>query len=79
MWRRLAPHDALRPWQNRAMVGRVSFKMGDSRWYRPLSGGAWHWWLAACVWAWWLLCKAGLGCHDDVKSDVMCKAWAGGC
>uniref|UniRef100_A0A7N2MX24 Reverse transcriptase zinc-binding domain-containing protein n=1 Tax=Quercus lobata TaxID=97700 RepID=A0A7N2MX24_QUELO len=54
-WRRLAPYDALRPWQNRAMVGIVSFKMGDSRWYRPLSAGAWHCWLSG----WLLVCGLG--------------------
>ena len=25
MWRHLAPHDALRPWQRRDMVGRDGF------------------------------------------------------
>ena len=33
-------------------MGRVSFKMGDGRLYRPLSGGAWHWWLSG----WLLVC-----------------------
>ena len=50
-----------------------------------LCGGAWHWWLVgscwliAYAWAWWLVYKAGLGCHDDVQSNVVCKAWASGC
>ena len=29
MWRHLAPHDAPRPWQMRAMVGRDSFDDGQ--------------------------------------------------
>ena len=28
----------------------------------------------ACVQGW-----AGLGCHDDVQSYVVCKAWVSGC
>ena len=24
------------------------------------------------------MCKVRLGCHDDVQSDVVCKAWVGG-
>ena len=35
MWRHLAPHDAPRPWQSRAMVGRVGFKMGGSNGVNP--------------------------------------------
>lgn len=31
------------------------------------------------MWTGWLMCKAGLGCHNNVQLDVMCKAWAGGC
>lgn len=30
MWRHLARHDAPRPWQSRAIVGRVGFKMGGN-------------------------------------------------
>ena len=36
-------------------------------------------WLIACVWSWWLMCKAGLGCHDDVQSNAVCKDWATRC
>ena len=32
MWKRLAPYDAPRPWQSKAMVGTVGFMMGSSKW-----------------------------------------------
>ena len=25
------------------------------------------------------MCKAGLGCHDDVQSNAVCKDWATRC
>ena len=68
MWRHLTPHDAPRPWQRRAMVGRVGFNDGQQQVVLTLFGGAWHGWLE---------CKAGLGCYDD---QMLCaRHWASGC
>ena len=55
MWRHLTPHDAPRPWQRGAMVGRVGFHKGWQQVVSTLCGGAWHWWLS-----YWLL-VSGLG------------------
>lgn len=45
MWRHLAPHDALRPWHRRAMVGKVGFHDGQQQVVSTLCSGAWRWWL----------------------------------
>ena len=55
MWRHLAPHDALRPWQRRAMVGIDGFDDGQQQVVLTLYGGAWHWWLSC----WFLMCGLG--------------------
>ena len=40
MWGHLAPHDAPRPWQRKAMVGRVSFDDGQQQVVLTLLDGA---------------------------------------
>ena len=55
MWRHLAPHDALRPWQRRAMVGIDGFDDGQRQVVLTLYSGAWHWWLSC----WFLMCGLG--------------------
>ena len=39
MWRHLAPHDASRTWQRRAMVGRDGFEVGQQQVVLTLHGG----------------------------------------
>ena len=43
MWKRLAPYDAPRPWQSKAMVGTVGFMM------EAISGVDPIWWCIALV------------------------------
>ena len=46
MWRHLAPHDAPRPWQRMAMVGKDGFDdVEQQQVVLTLCDGAWHWWL----------------------------------
>ena len=52
MWRHLTPHDAPRPWQRRAIVGRNGYDGGQQQVMLTLCGGAWHWWLSC----WFLVC-----------------------
>ena len=81
MWRHLIPHDAPRPWQSKVMAGRVSLKMGGSRWCQPLSdvhgiGGL----MADCLCMDLIACvKVGLGCMRMCKQMLCAKAWASGC
>ena len=42
MWRHLAPHDALRPWQRRVIVGRDGFDDGQQQVVLTLYGDASH-------------------------------------
>ena len=46
IWRHLAPHYALRPWQRRAMVGRDGGDDGQQQVVLTLCGGALNWWLS---------------------------------
>ena len=39
-------HDALRPWQRKAMVGKDGYDNGQQQVVLTLCGGAWHWWLS---------------------------------
>ena len=45
-------HDALRPWQRKAMVGKDGYDNGQQQVVLTLCGGAWHWWLSC----WFLMC-----------------------
>ena len=48
MWRHLAPHDAPRPWQRRAMVDRGGFgDDGQQQVVLALCDSAWHGGLAS--------------------------------
>ena len=49
MWRHLAPYDTPRPWQRRAMVGKVGFDDEQQQVVLTLLGGAWHWFLSCSL------------------------------
>ena len=76
MWRHLAQHDAPRPWWAKLVLRWVAASGVDPIWRCMALVACW---LIACVWSWWLMCKAGLGCHDDVQSNAVCKDWATRC
>ena len=62
MWRHLAPHDAPRPWQRRAMVGRDKFCC----W--AIAGGAdpMRWCMALVAWLMVVLCVGLVAFVQDI-------------